>query len=1259
MCKMKDQDKAKEQLIDELGELRQQIAELKAAEAEREQMEEAQEKLAYDLGERFKELNCLYGISHLVETPDISLEGILQGTVELMPPAWQYPEVTYARIRLEGQEFRTENWRETTWRQTADIFVHGEQRGSVEVGYLEERSGSAEGPFLKEERSLINAIAERLGRITERKRAEEALQRLLEETARGQRLLLALSQASQTVQRARTPEEVYQTIGDEIAELGYHATIFTLTDDRTHLAASYLTFKPALLRTAEKLTGLSAQDYRFPLEAGGFYERIIEQGKVVFSDPGAGPVAEALPGPVRRLAKRLAGVLGVEKAIYAPLKVGGETRSILTVIGADLTEADVPAVMAFASQAEIAIESAELYLATQEELAARKRAEASLRESEERFRQMAENTRDVFWMRDLKSRKLIYVSPVYEQLWGHSIEDAYVKPTSWMRNVHAEDRERVAAAFAKQMQGEPTENEYRIVWPDGSIRWIRDRVSPIYDEAGEAYRMVGVVEDVTEHKQAEEALRESEANYRTLVEQSLQGLLVMQDLRIVFANTAFAEICGYSVEELLSLAPQDVVTMIHSEDQAFVWEHYRDRLMGKLTPARYEYRGIRQDGTVRWLEMSANRIEYQGKPAVQAAIVDITERKQAEEKLQESERKFRTFTESAPAAILIYQDYQCVYANPGAEQITGYTDEELSSMEFWELVHPDYRSRVIEGGKALERGELPVSESQLKIVAKNGEERWIDGRLELIEYEGKRAVLISALDVTDRTQAELERERLLAQIRGQAQRMQHILNAVPEGVLLLDADERIILVNPVAERELVALADAKTGDTLTHLGNRPLAELLTSPPKGLWHEVVADGRVFQAIARPIEDGATPTGWVLVIRDVTQQREIQQRVQQQERLAAVGQLAAGIAHDFNNIMAAIVLYAQMTVRMEGLPAVVRERMETIDEQAKHASNLIQQILDFSRRSVLERRPLDLGPLLKAHVRLLERTLPESIEIKLDPEPDEYATSFTVNADPTRMQQMVTNLALNAREAMRGGGELRIGLERIEVKPGESPLLPEMAAGEWARVTVSDTGTGIPPDALPHIFEPFFTTRAPLGSGLGLAQVHGIVGAHEGRIDVKTQMGQGTTFTIYLPLHTSKPSPVRSHAESPALPTGQGETILVVEDDAVVRKALTDGLELLNYQVLEVSNGQEALEMLEQRGEEIALVLSDVVMPQMGGIALLHALRKQGLTVPVVMLTGHAMQREMEELRAQGMADWLPKPPQLERLAEVVARVLGTD
>jgi two-component system cell cycle sensor histidine kinase/response regulator CckA len=511
-------------------------------------------------------------------------------------------------------------------------------------------------------------------------------------------------------------------------------------------------------------------------------------------------------------------------------------------------------------------------------------------------------------------------------------------------------------------------------------------------------------------------------------------------------------------------------------------------------------------------------------------------------------------------------------------------------------------------------------------------------------------------EIAERMRTEEERKQLLVRIREQARRVQQIMDTVPEGVLLLNSDWQVVLANPLGEEQLLILAGAEVGDSLTQLASHPLAELLTSPPtKGLWHEIAADGRSFQVIARPLESGPGSEDWVMVIREVTQEREIEQRVHQQERLAAVGQLAAGVAHDFNNIMAAIVLYAQMTARMSDLPDHVREWMKTIDRQANHATNLIQQILDFSRRTVLEQRPLDLALFLKEQVQLLERTLPENITIGLDCGIDEYM----VHADPTRIQQMVMNLALNARDAMPEGGGLRVGLERTEIEPGKSPPLPEMRAGEWIRVTVSDTGTGIPPDVLPHVFDPFFTTKeSGKGTGLGLAQVHGIVGAHEGHIDVQSQVGQGTVFTIYLPALLAHPSETPTQAP-PSLVEGRGEIILVVEDNAATRGALVGGLELLNYGVLEAANGREALMMLEQHSEEIALILSDVVMPELGGIALLRVLRERGLSIPVVMLTGHPLEREMEDLRAQGMTDWLPKPSELEQLAEVVARALGTD
>ncbi|MCA9968764.1 MAG: hypothetical protein KC425_01040, partial [Anaerolineales bacterium] len=270
--------------------------------------------------------------------------------------------------------------------------------------------------------------------------------------------------------------------------------------------------------------------------------------------------------------------------------------------------------------------------------------------------------------------------------------------------------------------------------------------------------------------------------------------------------------------------------------------------------------------------------------------------------------------------------------------------------------------------------------------------------------------------------------------------------------------------------------------------------------------------------------------------VTQLTSTQAQLIQQERLAAVGQLAAGIAHDFNNILGAILLYAEMVQRARDLPAALRERLSVIVQQANRGADLVQQILDFGRRAVVDLRPFDLTPFLKETVRLLQRTFPENVEISLQTGPSAYM----VEADLTRLQQVVMNLAINARNAMPDGGRLLLRLYRAEgVLPcaccGETP------DGAWVCLSVADTGCGIPVEALPRIFEPFYTTRAPLGSGLGLAQVHGIMKQHDGHIAVETAVGMGTTFKLYWPVRRGAGSGPADGSEPAALGAGRGETI----------------------------------------------------------------------------------------------------------------------
>ncbi len=630
--------------------------------------------------------------------------------------------------------------------------------------------------------------------------------------------------------------------------------------------------------------------------------------------------------------------------------------------------------------------------------------------------------------------------------------------------------------------------------------------------------------------------------------------------------------------------------------------------------------------------------------------------------------------------------------NPVAERLTGWREPEAQGKPLetvFHILNEETRAPVKDPVAQVLQAETVVSLANhtLLVSLEGTEYPIIDSAAPIRDENG----LVSGVVLIFRDQTQ-ERTVQMA-LEASHKRMEQILATVPAGVLLLDVEGRILHANPTAQEALARLTEGNVGEVLTHLGDQSLAELLTPPPtKGLWHEIEVDGRTFEAIARPVEHRSEPEHWVLVINDVTREREARARLQQQERLAVVGQLAAGIAHDFNNIIATIVLHAHMMERSRELSDRDQERLAIISQQAWHASRLIDQILDFSRRAVLERQPLDLLPLLKEQVKLWERTLPEHITIALGYGQDKY----TVHADPTRMQQMLTNLAVNARDAMPNGGTLHIALTRVTVAPDNPLRLTEMTlqqaqdvkTGEWICLTVSDTGTGIAPDVLSHIFEPFFTTKGPGGgSGLGLAQVYGIVKHHQGHIDVSTEVGEGTTFTVYLPalLEDQPDAPV---VETQMLAHGHGETILVVEDEVTLRQALVESLELLNYRVLAASDGHEALEVLERSpplrekkgdhlpsppvagnegdylpspptgGNEggIDLVLSDLVMPTMGGQALFQAMQERGLRLPMIILSGHPMQNQLDDLRSQGLAGWMLKPPDMEQLSQLLARVL---
>ncbi len=513
---------------------------------------------------------------------------------------------------------------------------------------------------------------------------------------------------------------------------------------------------------------------------------------------------------------------------------------------------------------------------------------------------------------------------------------------------------------------------------------------------------------------------------------------------------------------------------------------------------------------------------------------------------------------------------------------------------------------------------------------------------------------VKALSILTGTAASaLESAWLYTQVRESESRLEGLVRHLPEGVCLLGGDRRLVLANPPAQDSLRALGGTEVGEALVRLGGQDIEVFLKPREDGPPHGIEVGGeaeRIFEVAGRPVTEGAEG-GWALVIREVTQERETQERIQRHYHLATVGQLAAGIAHDFNNLLTGVIGFAQLVEMRPDVPEAAREDLGRIVSQGHQAAQMIRQILDFSRQRDVERRPVNVIPFLKETMKLLERTLPENIRVETRFEGKEYI----VQANLTQLQQVITNLAVNARDAMPEGGGLRVRLSHLRLGPGQQPPLPEMEAGDWVVWAVSDTGAGMSPEVIRHIYEPFFTTKPPgQGTGLGLAQVYGIVKQHGGHIDVKSRVGEGTAFTIYLPRIVEAEAPVRQLDVD--IPKGQGETILVVEDQAEVLRLVGAILERLNYRALTASNGQEALAVYDAHGNEIALVLTDVVMPNVGGLELIRAVRKKDPEARIVAMTGYPPDELKRAFPSMDIFGWLEKPLSLDRVAQVVSEAL---
>ncbi len=756
----------------------------------------------------------------------------------------------------------------------------------------------------------------------------------------------------------------------------------------------------------------------------------------------------------------------------------------------------------------------------------------------------------------------------------------------------------------------------------------------------------------------QQMLRESQERFRVLSDEvSFDGLIIHDQGTILDVNLPYAELYGYGRDELIGMS---IFETMPSED----WDVVRDRIEKGIEGVR-EANAKRKDGSFVPIEISSRNIVLAGKKVRAVAIRDITARKQAEQEIKEREDWYRTTFEHTGTAMLVTdQNRDIVMINDNYCKLIGLPREEIVGKVKWiDLVDDSELERMKEYADARRRGEEVPEEYEFLFKDIHGNLRLVLHNAKLIP--GTQFVVSSLIDITDRKQVEID-------LRESEEKFRQIIQASPMGIYVyeLQDDDRLVLVeaNPAADRIMGMDHSELIGKTIEE-AFPPLAR--TNIPRR-HREVAAGGPAWSDEFIDYREGkirgtyevyafqTAPGKVTIMYLDVTDRKRAEEararleaQLRQAQKMEAVGTLAGGIAHDFNNILSAIMGYGELAQLASSKGQDDSAQLDQIVKSAERARDLVKQILTFSRRSETDLKPVNLNQLVSHSVDMLGRTIPKMIEIKMKLD----GNLERVRADATMLEQVIMNLAGNARDAMPEGGRLVFETSSVSLDQEFSQSHLEIAPGQYILLTVSDTGQGMDKEILSNIFDPFFTTKEiGKGTGLGLSTAYGIVKEHGGHIFCESQRGKGTTFKIYLPAQLIDQESAEIEAPLPQIDPGGNETLLLVDDEETIRELGGQLLEGVGYRVMNAASGEEALESYQGVQGQVDMVILDLGMPGMGGNKCLKELLALDPHLKVLIASGYSAEGNIKDLLRKGAAGYIVKPFKRVDLLNTVRTVL---